>query len=90
MQISRNGDWLSADTGEERVMMSVQSGNYVTLSRVGARIWELLEKPTDVTAVCARLTEEFDVTADMCRADVDVFLREMETAKAIVMEPSPE
>ena len=90
MQISRNGDWLSADTGEERVMMSVQSGNYVTLSRVGARIWELLEKPTEVTAVCARLTEEFDVTADMCRADVDVFLREMETAKAIVMEPSPE
>ncbi|HLJ82245.1 MAG TPA: PqqD family peptide modification chaperone [Ktedonobacterales bacterium] len=89
MLIRRNGDWLSVAMGDERVMMSVQSGNYVTLSRVGARIWELLEKPTDAPALCARLSDEYNVGPETCRADVDVFLGELAAANAIIIEPSP-
>jgi len=88
MHVRRNGQWLSAAMGEEWAMMSVESGNYVTLSRVGARIWELIEQPVSVAAICARLSSEYDVPADVCRIEVDGFLGDLQAANAIVMEPA--
>lgn len=85
MQVQQNGKWLSADMGGERAMMSIETGAYVTLSRVGARIWELIEQPAAVEAICARLTEEFDVPADLCRAEVDAFLAVLEGYGAITV-----
>lgn len=83
--IRRNGEWLSAMMGEECAMMSIETGSYVTLSRVGARIWELIERPTELTALCIRLTEEYDVPAELCRAEVDVFLGEMADCRAVIL-----
>jgi hypothetical protein len=85
MQVQRNGEWLSAMIGEECAMMSIETGNYLTLSRVATRIWELIEQPTTVSALCARLTEEFDVSADHCRTEVDQFLAELKDCQAITL-----
>jgi hypothetical protein len=89
MIIRRQGDWLAAKVGDELVMMSAEKGNYIGLSEVGARIWELIETPQHVDAVCARLQEEFDVTPDVCRADVETFLNELEKHGAIALDPPP-
>lgn len=89
MMIRRQGDWLSAKVGDEMVMMSAEKGNYIGLSEVGARIWELIETPQDVDTVCAQLQREFDVADDVCRADVDRFLRELAKHGAIALDPSP-
>ena len=43
MMVRKQGDWLSAKVGDELVMMSAEKGNYIGLSEVGARIWELIE-----------------------------------------------
>jgi hypothetical protein len=85
MQIQRKGEWLSAAIGEETAMMSIETGNYLTLSRVATRIWELIEQPTAVSELCARLTEEFDVTAEDCRTEVDQFLAELRECQAITL-----
>ena len=53
--VRRQGDWLSARVGDELVMMSAEKGNYIGLSEVGARIWDIIETPSDVAAVCDRL-----------------------------------
>ena len=42
MMVRRKDGWLSAKVGDELVMMSAEKGNYIGLSDVGARIWELL------------------------------------------------
>lgn len=89
MTIRRKGDWLSAMVGEELVMMSAETGNYVTISRVGARLWELIERPQTMDALCTRLVQEFEVTPQACRADVQAFLDEMVTHGAIALEPAP-
>jgi hypothetical protein len=60
-------------------MMSAEKGNDIGLSAIGARIWELIETPQQVETVLARLQQEYDVSADMCRAEVDVFLQELRT-----------
>ena len=87
MQVARNGQWLSAKLGEECVLMSTETGNYLTLSRVGARIWELIEPATDVSELCTRLIEEFDVSPEICQAEVDSFLANLVKCRAVTLSP---
>ena len=89
MMISRRGDWLSAKVGDELVMMSAEKGNYIGLSEVGARIWDIIETPRDFEAVCAQLQQEYDVTPDVCRAEVETFLSELAKHGAIALDPPP-
>ena len=87
--VRRQGDWLSAKVGDELVMMSAEKGNYIGLSEVGARIWDIIETPNDIEAVCAQLQEEYEVAPETCRAEVDAFLEELEKHGAIALDPPP-
>lgn len=89
MLVRKQGDWLSAKIGDEMVMMSAEKGNYIGLTEVGARIWELIEAPQDVETVCARLQEEYDVAPEICRAEVEAFLNELAKHGAIALDPPP-
>ncbi len=81
--IKRRDGWLAAKVGEEMVMMSAESGAYLGLNSVGARVWALLESPAELGHICAALSEEFDVTADGCRPEVEAFLADLEQRGAI-------
>ena len=85
--VRRQGDWLSAKVGNELVMMSAEKGNYIGLSEVGARIWDIIETPSEVDAVCARLQEEYQVAPETCRVEVENFLSELVKHGAIALEP---
>jgi hypothetical protein len=87
MLIRKQGDWLSAKVGDELVMMSAEKGNYIGLSEVGTRIWELIETPQEIDAVCAQLLEEFEVAPEICRAEVEAFLNELVTHGAVAFDP---
>jgi hypothetical protein len=89
MMVRKQGDWLAAKVGEELVMMSAEKGNYLGLSEVGTRIWELIETPRTIEDVCAQLTAEFDVTPEVCRAELEDFLKELEKHGAIALDPPP-
>jgi hypothetical protein len=90
MMVRKQGDWLAAKVGDELVMMSAEKGNYIGLSEVGARIWELIETPQDVDAICAQLQDEYDgVTPEACRAEVETFLNELVKHGAIALDPPP-
>lgn len=86
--IERKGDWLSARVGDEIMMMSPEHGKYIGVNEVGARIWELIETPSDVATVCEELQREFEVSPEICKAEVDSFLAEMEKHGAIVLNPA--
>jgi hypothetical protein len=77
---------LSARVGDEIMMMSAEKGNYLGLSEVGARIWELIETPRDTESLCETLQAEFEVDGDTCRADVGAFVAEMEKHGAIAVD----
>jgi len=87
MIVRKQGDWLAAKVGEELVMMSAEKGNYIGLSEVGARIWELIDTPQELDAVCAQLQSEYDVTAETCRAEVESFLNELVEHGAVALDP---
>jgi hypothetical protein len=89
MVVRRQGDWLSAKVGDELVMMSAARGNYIGLSEVGARIWELIDTPQEIDAVCVQLQSEYDVAPETCRAEVERFLNEMMQHGAVALDPPP-
>lgn len=75
--LSRRPGLMTADMNGSAVMMDVMTGKYYNLGEVGGRIWELLEEPTDLAALVGKLTAEYDVTADRCRADILPFLEKL-------------
>jgi hypothetical protein len=85
--VRRQGDWLSAKIGDELVMMSAEKGNYIGLSEVGARIWDLIETPQPVDSIVARLETEYEVGPETCRAEVQAFLTELSKHGAIALDP---
>ncbi|MBS0534758.1 MAG: PqqD family protein [Proteobacteria bacterium] len=87
--VRRQGDWLSAKIGDELVMMSATSRHYVGLSEVGARIWELIEQPRSLDDVCAMLQGEYDVAPEVCRDEVEAFLKELMDHGAVALDPPP-
>lgn len=89
MMVKKQCDWLAAKVGDELVMMSAEKGNYIGLSEVGARIWDLIESPMDVDALCSELQSEYDVAPDTCRTEVETFLNELVRHGAIAFDPPP-
>ena len=88
MKVERKGDWLSARVGDELVMMSAETGRYIGLSEVGARIWALIAEPADLDGLCAQLEREFDVAPDVCRAEVGAFLDALAAQNAVALAPA--
>jgi len=89
MIIRKQGDWLAAKVGDELLIMSPEKGNYVGMTEAGARIWELIETPQDLDAICAQLQEEYEVAPDVCRADVETFLSDLAKRGAVAFDPPP-
>lgn len=64
-------------------MLDPDRSRYFGLDPIGRRIWELLERPRPVDAICGTLQEEFDVAAETCRADVLALLGELQDAELL-------
>ena len=52
---------VSADLGEEVILLHLENGLYYGLENVGARIWKLLQKPEKVGDIESALLDENDV-----------------------------
>ena len=86
LTVSRSPGWLSAWVGSELVMMSAETGLYVSLSETGGRIWDLIEQPRTVDALCDELALEYEVTVDKIRPEVLKFVEEMQEQKALQVQ----
>ena len=86
MRLRRQEDWLSATIGDEIVMMSAQTGMHIGLNKIGARIWELLETPRSIDEICDVLVRRFEVAPEVCRAEVESFLADLQKHGAIAID----
>jgi hypothetical protein len=86
-KVVKNNEIISSDMDNEKVMMSIERGEYYGVNSVGSRIWELLETPVKVSDLCETLCHEYDVAPDQCNREVHSFLAEMiEKNLAIVVD----
>lgn len=77
------GDLLASEFGDELIILNLRDGVYYGLEDVGARIWQLLQKPVSVPAIREALVTEFDVDSTRCERDVRTLLAEL-LAKGLV------
>lgn len=61
---------VSADIGEELILLHLENGLYFGLGDVGTRIWRLLENPVTVREIDRVLLEEYDVEPERCHEEV--------------------
>lgn len=87
--ISRADDLTAAHIESELVIMHIGSGNLFHLNRVATRIWDSLDAPITLGALYARIEEQFDVSAETCRAEVDELLRDFES-HGLIKETTPQ
>jgi hypothetical protein len=86
-KIKRNGDILTAPMDEMLLMMSVEQGKYFGLNGAGPRIWELLEQPLTEDELVAALLDEYEVTREVCAAEVAAFLAGLRERHLLVDVP---
>lgn len=91
--VERNNEISTVGLGDEIGMLHMERGKYYGFDSVGARIWELLDRPRTVKAVIVQLLEEYDVLENMCRTHVLEFMNKLLEEDLVIVhgveEPDP-
>jgi hypothetical protein len=83
--IKRNEQIISSEIDGETVMMDLNFEKYFGMEAIGTRIWQLLENETSLTALCEKLTEEFEVGMEQCMEDVLPFVSDLSENGIIIV-----
>jgi hypothetical protein len=68
---------LASDFGAEQVILNLRDGVYYGLEDVGARIWQLLQRPTTLPAMRSALASEYDVDPERCERDLFALISDL-------------
>lgn len=77
--LSRGEEYVFNEVDGELVMMSIETGDYVSMNETGKIIWELLEQDKTVNELIALLVQQFDVDQEIVKNDVVPFIEQMKT-----------
>jgi len=75
--------WLSADVGDDMVLMSVENGQYLALDEIGRDIWQRLGTPRTVDDLCDALVHDYDAPRAEIEADLLGLLSSLEDLHAV-------
>jgi hypothetical protein len=68
---------LSTTIGDETVILHEPDGVYYGLNDVGSFVWNLLEDPHTIEAICEAVTAEYEVERERCRKDIEEMVSEL-------------
>ena len=78
-------DVLSSKIDEEVVLMSIETGYYFVLDKVGSTIWEHLAKNSaTLEELVTKLVGEYDIDQETCSSDVKIFIDELISRTLVV------
>ncbi|MDT8759752.1 PqqD family protein [Sphingomonas psychrotolerans] len=75
--VSRGGSLMEAEVDGEMVGLHVESGTCYGFNGTAYRIWQLLDQPVRLSQLCAALSEEYDVSPDVCETEVRLLLDDL-------------
>lgn len=74
--VSINKEIVTAEMDGETVMMSVETGKYYNLGKMGSVIWGMLGEPSAVDSIIENLLEKYQVGREQCEVEVLSFLKQ--------------
>ena len=75
--VAASSQQVSCPLGDEAAILNMKNATYYGLDAVGARIWDLLQRPRSVGEIRDTLLEEYDVEAERCERDLLSLLEKM-------------
>ncbi|MDN3954790.1 lasso peptide biosynthesis PqqD family chaperone [Sporolactobacillus laevolacticus] len=75
--VSQNPGNIASDMDGEKVMLSIATGNYYNIGKVGGTIWDLMAQPIELKRMIRILTGQYAVDQDQCYSDVVPFLEKL-------------
>ena len=76
---------LVSQLAGETVLMNTVTGDYFGINAVGTKIWNLLTAPATVTSLVESLMSSYDISRDQCESEVNIFLKNLESRKLVVI-----
>lgn len=73
----------------EALIVLADSGQVNVLNPVGTRMWELMDGTKNVQQIADAICEEFDVTEDEAKRDLEEFVQQLIQANAILLQDKP-
>lgn len=84
--VSQSSEIMATNLDDKLVMMSISQGEYYSLESVGARIWNLIEKPVSISDLCIDLAKEFEVNSEECKREVLEFITKLLQMEIVKIE----
>ncbi|WP_236016417.1 PqqD family protein [Salipiger abyssi] len=67
-------DCMACAYGDGLAILDMKTNTYFSLDPVGATIWNALSNGADIDTLVAAVVTEFDVSPEICTADVETFV----------------
>ena len=68
---------VSCDLDGEAAILNIKDGVYYGLDPIGAKIWNLIQKPRVINDIAKIIWDEYDVDKDQCKIDILELIREL-------------
>ncbi|MCW3124003.1 MAG: hypothetical protein JWQ38_3495 [Flavipsychrobacter sp.] len=79
--------FITSPIGDEIVMMSIESGNYIGINEVASTIWKKLETPLTVKDLVTYLLASYDIGEKECEEKTIAHLDDMLKKNMISIVP---
>lgn len=88
--MKRNPNFLQQDVAGTKVIVPTGEAVFtfpgmITVNETGAYLWELLETEQTADTLADALQEQYEVTREQAKADVETFLAEMQSTGAVIL-----
>ena len=80
---------LYSQIDAEAVILDINSGTYYGLNEVSNRVWQLLQEPISEDRLLELLLEEYDVTPEEAKADLQALLQDLSSNALIEIVNEP-
>ena len=82
--IQRNTEILASDLDGEKVMMSIEKGEYYGLGKTGTFIWDNIENPIKIIDLTDMIIEKYNVDKNQCFKDIVPFITDLIEKELII------
>jgi Coenzyme PQQ synthesis protein D (PqqD) len=76
-------DQVSSDLAGESVILNLKNGTYYGLNELGSVIWEFIQQPKTVAAICDSILEDYEVDSETCTSSVQALLSDLVNAQLV-------
>ncbi|MCK5028333.1 MAG: lasso peptide biosynthesis PqqD family chaperone [Bacteroidales bacterium] len=83
--IQRKNDVLTSDLDGEKVMMSIEKGEYYGLGKTGTFIWDNIKNPIKIVTLIEMITANYNIDKNKCFKDIAPFIMDLIEKELIVV-----